>query len=406
MDSKKEFVSSAEHEKLKAQLDQEAEKVTIAYRLLSILGRDIRTHLHSILGLSEIYMNALNNDAESAGELFERIYISESIMHDILNDVMELSHLVHDTEPVSRDLVSLNEMLIHLDRPVENRLELKGIHFMSESINIQNPEFFCDGRILNDILLKALKILIHYSLPGANIVLRVKEITNSDSSSIYEFNFRVDKCDAVREKLMKVLDPYTSMLREVQKDMDEVDLCIIVLKRFIALLGGDIIPYRSEPGTMDVSIQFNFDHFVHGEAQPAPVHHKEVLSGGSFSGKTALIIDDDVINLEVNVRMLEQMGMKAIGVTSGREGVTVFRKLDGKIDVILLDIRMPGVNGIELARKIRKCENVSEDLPLIALSSNDTKETTDLCREVGINEYLVKPVNPNELFHVLYKYIG
>lgn len=406
MDSKKEFVSSAEYEKLKAQLDQEAEKVTIAYRLLSILGRDIRTHLHSILGLSEIYMNVLNNDAESAGELFERIYISESIMHDILNDVMELSNLVHDTEPVSRDLVSLNEMLIHLDRPVENRLELKGIHFMSESINIQNPEFFCDGRILNDILLKALKILIHYSLPGANIVLRVKEITNSDSSSIYEFNFRVDKCDAVREKLMKVLDPYTSMLREVQKDMDEVDLCIIVLKRFIALLGGDIIPYRSEPGTMDVSIQFNFDHFVPGDAQPAPADTREVLSGESFSGKTALIIDDDVINLEVNVRMLEQMGMKAIGVTSGREGVTVFQKLDGKIDVILLDIRMPGVNGIELARKIRKCENVSEDLPLIALSSNDTKETTDLCREVGINEYLVKPVNPNELFHVLYKYIG
>ncbi len=406
MDSKKEVISSAEYEKLKAQLQEESEKVTIAYRLLSILGRDIRTHLHSIMGLSEIYMNALSYDTDSAGELFERIYISESVMHDILNDVMELSDLVHDTEHVSRNHISLNEMLIHLDRPVEDRLELKDLHFMSESINIQNPEFFCDERLLNDILLKALKILIHYSLPGANIVLRVNEITNSDTSSIYEFNYQVDKCDIVREKLMPILDPYTSMLREVQKDMDEIDLCVIVLKRFIALLGGDIVPYRAEPGTLNVSMQFSFDHFAAHQVQAVPDHSKAVATGKSFDGKTALIIDDDVINLEVNVKMLEQMGMKALGVTSGREGMALFQEMDGKIDVILLDIRMPGVNGIEVARKIRQSEHVSPDLPLIALSSNDTKETTDLCKEVGINEYLVKPVNPNELFCVLNKYLG
>ena len=118
-----------------------------------------------------------------------------------------------------------------------------------------------------------------------------------------------------------------------------------------------------------------------------------------------MIIDDDSINLEVGIRLLQNVGFRVIGAAGGLEGLRIYEEY-GDYDVILLDIRMPDLNGLEVAKRIRAGASArASRVPIIAMSSNATAEDIRLSEEAGINVHMVKPIDSWSLYKELKKYL-
>ena len=207
------------------------------------------------------------------------------------------------------------------------------------------------------------------------------------------------------EQISRIFEPFTQAENSVTRRFGGTGLGLSISAQLVEMMGGSLL-IESRPGEGSrFSFELWMDHAA-GElslAAPSMTESREKIRK-TLEGKTVLLVEDNRVNQMVAEKMLEKMGVKTVVVSNGQDAIETLFRGDARTDAVLMDVQMPIMDGLTATRLIRKDPRFSQ-LPIIGLTAHAFRNEQDRCFEAGMNDHLGKPVNPNQMYSVLYGHL-
>ena len=295
---------------------------------------------------------------------------------------------------------NLSDFLDEIMRSYSFRSKAKNLSFEIKKLNELPVEVIGDpirlNQILSNLLSNALKFTIHGS-----IQVIVREISRTTSQSKMEFTVTDTGIGIPKDKHTFIFDSFTQASTDTTRHFGGTGLGLAICKKLIELQGGTIT-IESEPqkgSTFRFVLSFGVsEKGIH----PAAVDVPESFSG--LEGKKILVAEDNKINFFVANKFLIGWGISVTHAENGQIAIDILEKED--FDLILMDLHMPVMDGIEATRIIRKSENPRiNSIPIVALTAAIMSESHDKIEDLKINDYVLKPFKPHDLFERILKHI-
>ncbi len=349
---------------------------------LSNMSHDIRTPMNAIVGFS-VLLEKDADDPEKVREYTRKIAASSHHLLSLINDVLDMSKIESGKTSLNVDRFSLPELLEELSIILRPQAKAKDQSF---DIYIQGapPEQIIGDRLrLNQILINLLSNAIKYTPEGGRIEFTVSELERP-APQYAKLRFAVkDNGIGMSEEFQKqVFAPFSREISSVTNKIQGTGLGMAITKNLVDLMGG-IIRLESKPGqgsTFTVELSFALPEQDEGDSW---FRHKV----------SRLLVADDEEEVCRDIReMMRDTGVDVATVTSGEAAVeeAVLAHRQGRdFHVILLDWKMPGLDGVETARRIRR--QVGEKVPILVLTSYDWADIEEQARQAGINAFMPKP---------------
>lgn len=294
------------------------------------------------------------------------------------------------------DLKELVSDLAHTMKPVAER---KNLHFRYRIEHISASELAGNGRDqLHSILTELLENAVEYTPEGGDVIFCVRELMTDDRNSTIEFYVQDDGAGIPEEQLRKL----RSMTRQEEA---EADHGLAAVCREVRRLRGTVTFESGNGRGMGTVARVILTMPVSRvrPVRPLPDMNRDIYS---FVGKKILLAEDHPLNLEIAEMMLERVGFEVDTAVNGREAVDRFAAKDGAYDAVLMDIRMPVMDGIEAVQVIRNMDIPGADtIPIIALTASAYEGDARRSRQAGMNEHLLKPIDPVRMYDVLSRYL-
>ena len=359
---------------------------------LSNMSHDIRTPMNAIVGFSVL----LEKDADQADKVREytrKITASSHYLLSLINDILDMNKIESGKTSLNVDTFSLPQLLEELNIILMPQVKAKQQEFRMHVIGSPPEQIIGDKLRLNQILINLLSNAIKYTPNGGRISFDVSVLT-PPASQYAKLKFVVeDNGIGISDEFKEhIFAPFSREISSVTNKIQGTGLGMAITKNLVDLMGG-IIEVESEIGkgsTFTVELTF---------ARP----DNEESDYWFASNITRMLVADDEEQVCINVRdLMQDVGVEVEIATSGTEAVekTVESHESGNdFDIILLDLKMPGIDGVETARRIR--EKVGANVPILVLTSNDWTEIEDEARRAGIDAFMAKPFFVSSFRHVV-----
>ena len=391
-----------EGERLEARARAAEESNRIKSSFLASVSHEMRTPMNAILGLDNLALTDTELRADTRRRL-EEIGSSARHMIDLIDDILTMHDTESDQLVMSRDVFSIGTFLAEIDGMVSIQCAEKGLCYESV-IDIPEEERFCgDEKKLRRALLVLLDNAVKFNEPGGFVALRVRRLPDRDGKPCL--------CFAVEDSGVGIDQAYLPKLFQLfsQEDSSSTSrfggsgLGLALAKRVADLMDGDL-RVESEKGkgstfTLSVCLE---------SAPPGEDRPEKAPENFRLEGRRVLIAEDIDLNAEILADLLELEGIRSERAENGRIALELFSAAPpGKYDAILMDLRMPVMDGLTAAREIRATDRPdAKTIPIIALTANSFQEDVERCREAGMNEHLAKPAEPEILYGTLAKWIN
>lgn len=368
-------------------LNREAEAASrIKSDFLAVLSHEIRTSLNGVLGMSNLLLNTELNALQQ--DYAENIRLSGENMVEIINDVLDFARMDSGKLEITNEPFSLQTSIeevidVLAFRAVEKELDL--IYFIDKDV----PEnIISDALRLRQVLLNLTSNAIKFTESG-EIFISVKLLDRHDDSATLRFQVKDTGIGIESKRLPHLFEPFVQAGNATSRKYGGTGLGLAISQRLIRMMGGEIWA-ESEPGKGSAFF-FNIKVMVPVTEEAEPKGGEEVAE---LKDRRVLIVDDNETNCSIIKKYIEGWGMTGITAGSGNEALELLDR-EGPFHLAVLDYHMPGMNGIQLARKIR-IRGRYENLPVILLSSMDEgmEYPTDL-----VSARLIKPVKSKSLFN-------
>ena len=365
---------------------------------LNSISHEIRTPLNAVIGLTAIASSHLE-DSERIKDCLFKIDQSSDRLLAIINDILDMSRIESGKFDLNETPTHLFEVVHEVERDIRNDLQVKDLKFELDCVDINDDEVVCDKNRLRQVLLKVLSNSIKFTREGGSISMSVKETPLSKSSyAAYEFRIKDNGIGMSEDFLKKVYEPFTREL-SASRETRGMGLGLAITKNSVEMMGGQIeIASRLHVGT-EVVMTFEFK-LVQSKKREDGVEKTE-KSG--FAGKKILLVEDNILNREITMEILQDNGFIVTAVEDGDIAVKMLSKATSRpFDVVLMDVRMPVMDGYEATKRIRALDNKDvAEIPIIAMTANAFDEDRQASFEVGMNEHISKPVSIEKLKDVL-----
>ncbi|GGK15556.1 hybrid sensor histidine kinase/response regulator [Parabacteroides faecis] len=357
---------------------------------LSRMSHDVRTPINAIIGMTAIAGLHMNDQARIA-DCLKKITISSKLLLNLINEVLDMSKLESGRIMLTDEVFNLDELLESLFIMVQSAFEAKKQQLHIRVIRVKHECLIGDVQRIQQALLNMLTNAIKYTPDGGQI-----EVTIEEKPSVYngysQFEIAVsDNGIGMKpEFISKVFEPFERSDDTAVRNIQGTGLGMAISRNIAQMMNGDIL-VKSEYGkgstfTMIFHVkQGNLDEYDSSILVDLPV----------------LVVDDDDISCEIACENLEELGMKPEWVLSGREAVQ--KVTDGNnYFAIIIDLMMPGMNGIETTQKIR--EQVGPNIPIIIISAYDYSGYESEALKAGANGFISKPVMKSKLFLLMKRF--
>ena len=412
------FISVDESTRLqleqKEQLENQAEALNQALsaaqaannakkEFLNSMSHEIRTPLNAVIGLTEIASLHLD-DKERVKDCLTKIDQSSDFLLSIINDILDMSRIESGKVDIHESPVRLFEILHEIERDIRTDLRSKNLKFELDCVDISDEEVVCDRERLKQALLRILSNSIKYTNEGGQITMSVKETLLSKSNyAAYEFSIRDNGIGMNEDFLKTIYDPF---VREasVSKKVRGMGLGLAITKNVVEMMGGQIeIASRKNVGT-EVTMTFEFK-LVQSKKRAATDEQQNLEKG--FLGKRILLVEDNILNREITMEILQDNGLIVTAVENGEIAVNMLAKAKNRpFDLVLMDVRMPVMDGYEATKRIRALENKAvADIPIIAMTANAFDEDRTAAFDAGMNEHIAKPVSIEKMRDMISKFL-
>ncbi len=366
------------------------------------MSHDIRTPMNSIIGFTNLAKKHID-DKDYLLECLEKISISGNHLLSLINDVLDMSRIESgklQITPMPKSILDINNQITSI---VQEMAIKKSIAFNTRLINVEQEWINCDALHLNQVLLNILSNAINYTNPGGKIEYSVeqKEINNDKVELVLKV--KDSGIGMSEEFLEKIFDEFERENNSTDSGVQGTGLGMSIVKRLVNMMNGTIeIQSKRGVGT-EVTITLEFDK---AEAQNVEEDSVDENNSITLNGRV-LLVDDNILNREIAVDILEDLGIECEEACDGREAIECIKnKEEGYFDLILMDIQMPGLNGYEATKIIRAMTNSNlASIPIIAMTANAFEEDKLDAYNAGMNAHISKPINIPILIKTLKKYL-
>ena len=393
--------------KYKAELLIAAKKAEAANaaktEFLQRMSHDIRTPINGICGLVNM-ADHYADDMEKQTEYRTKIREASNLLLELVNDVLDMSKLESGEIVLEEIPFNLSSISREVFAVIEQMAAEQNIRIVWEKKEITHWDFIGSPGYVKRVMMNILSNAVKYNRENGQIYISCMEIPSEQPEmTTMEFVCR-DTGIGMSEEFQKcVFEPFAQEHSGSRTKFAGTGLGMSIAKNLVAKMGGTIT-FESEEGagtTFVIRVPFKIDLDADKREEQKNVSEK------SIRGLHILLAEDNELNMEISEFVLQNEGADVTKAWNGQEAVELFRKSEsGELDVILMDIMMPVMNGYEATRKIRSLDREdAKTIPIIAMTANAFTEDRIRAKEAGMDEHVAKPVDMELLIKVIHKLV-
>lgn len=368
-------------------------------RFLSNISHDMRTPLNSIIGFTAIAVKSDN--MEEKNECLNKIKISGNYMLGLINDTLNLSRLEAGKVKLVPEIIHSEVLAKNIMSTIISSADEKKIEVICDNTKSVKTVIKTDILRTQEIFLNILSNAVKFTPEGGTVYVSIETLEDNPMEIYDKISIRDTGIGMTESFLNEVFDPFTQENPQENGNFTGTGLGLSIVKGLIEQMGGKI-DIKSEIGKgTEVIVFLTFEKAGTTEI----LEYNSDVEKISLEGKKVLLCEDHPLNVELAKRLLQKQGITIIVAENGKKGVEIFNaSAEGEFDAVLMDIRMPVMDGLEATREIRKLKRRdAKIIPVIAMSANAFEEDREKSIDAGIDAYLAKPINPNELYKTLYE---
>ena len=374
---------------------QSAERASKAKTdFLSNMSHDIRTPMNAIIGITTLMKNELHQP-EKLAEHLGKLESSGQLLLGIINDILDMSRIESGKTTLNVEKMNLPQQISQLDSIIRQQAGQRRQSF-TVNTDMQHENVLGDPNRLNQVLMNILSNAVKYTPTGGHIRLEVEELPRNEHYARYRFVVQDDGIGMSEEFQKHIFEPFERERTSTVSKVQGTGLGMAITKSVVDLMGGSIsVESATGKGTrfevvLEFPIDTEADHAQQVQALPEETEETSPLCGMKF-----LCAEDNALNAEILQMLLETRGASCTICPNGQEIVDAFASVKpGDYDMILMDVQMPVMDGLEATRRIRNGENpLGRTIPILAMTANAFLEDMQKSREAGMDEHLSKPVD-------------
>jgi len=360
------------------------------------MSHEIRTPMNAIIGLAHLLQREIENPSQA--EKLKKIISAARHLLGIINDVLDLSKIEVNRMTLENTALNLVAVVDHVCSMMQERIEAKQLSLIVDlDSRLSSLTLMGDPLRISQILINYLSNAVKFTEHGT-IRLRVKMQSELQNKFIIRFEVQDTGIGMTLDMQQRVFDAFEQAEASTTRKYGGTGLGLAISRRLARLMGGDT-------GVISVPDEGSTFWFTACMERASSEIAAPVLPNRDIklrSGARILLVEDNVINQEVANSLLEQMGLNVDIANHGEEALKKCQTT--AYDLILMDMQMPQVDGLNATRRIRElpdCVNI----PVLAMTANAFAEYKTSCIEAGMNDFISKPIFPEVFYETLLRWL-
>ncbi|MCI2047253.1 MAG: ATP-binding protein [Faecalibacterium sp.] len=366
---------------------------------LSHMSHEMRTPMNAIIGLTTLAQDETEHPA-CVKDYLNKIQDASGLLLRQINDVLDMTRIENMSIHLNPAPYQREDFFRQMDLLISPLCEKKSIHFLMDKPTQGIHWAMADKVRINQIFFNLLSNAVKYTPQGGSVSLKIDEQKQPDGEYLVQFVV-ADTGIGMSEEFQKhMFEPFSREDTPETQTIEGTGLGLSIVKQLVEMMHGTIsVESAREKGTTFTVVLPMQEAFPQEQRS---AHRTEYGDFSVLAGKRILLTEDNRINAIITRTLLEKKNVQVDCATNGQEAVEHFAAAPGSYDAILMDVRMPIMNGLDAARAIRAlaCPE-AQTVPIIALSANAFAEDIHKAQQAGMNAYLSKPIEPQDMYHTL-----
>ena len=389
-------------EKLMESAKKAEQANTAKTEFLQRMSHDIRTPINGIRGMIEL-ADYYSDDLQKQEECRKKIWDASGLLLELINEVLDMGKLESGEIILEEREFNLKKLLDDIVNVVEKQSKECQLEIIQCDYQIKHWNLIGSPIHIKRMLMNILSNAVKYNRYKGKIILDCREVSCIGNVALIEFICKDTGIGMSKEYQEHIFEPFTQEFNSARSSFGGTGLGMPITKSLVEAMGGNI-EFESEKNvgtTFRLKIPFKIDDCVHIE-EPTEEEHNV-----SIEGVRVLVAEDNDLNMEITEFVLSSVGAVVIKASNGQEAIEIFEKSEvGEIDIILMDVMMPGVDGLAATRIIRSMSREdAKTIPIIAMTANAFSEDRLRAVEAGMNEHLAKPLESTVIIKTIAKYL-
>lgn len=380
---------------------------------LSRISHEIRTPMNGIIGMTAIAKMSVDN-REKLIDCLNKIDLSSGYLLGLINDILDMSRIESGKLTLEHEQFEIPEMLDRIYGMFREKAEEGGVEFLVNREGLTVSSVLGDNLRLNQVLINLISNALKFTPSGGRVTLEVCEKAASMQKVDLEFIITDTGIGMSEEFQSRMFEQFEQEQAATARQYGGTGLGLAICSNFVKMMGGQITVFSKQNQGSRFTVHLTFERPASDTAAkehmtqcvgPEPAAETDLYD---LSGIKILLAEDNEINSEIVTVLLTTRGAKVEAAYNGKEAVEKFAASgEGEYSLILMDIQMPVMNGLEAARSIRDLDRKDAgSILIVGLSANAFREDIDKAIQSGMNEYLSKPVNFTRLLEIIRTQMG
>ena len=379
----KNTLKELEEVKKKAEVANEA-KTTF----LLNMSHDIRTPMNGIIGMLDI-ADRFPNDLDRQNECRKKVKTASNILLELVNDVLDRSKLESGEVVLEHIPFDLKDVIKDIRESLSKQEEDAGVQIIESSFNVEHTKLIGSPLHLKRIYMNIISNAIKYNKENGKIYLFLEETKFDGHDATIEFTCKDTGIGMSKEFMEHIFEPFAQENQTARTSYNGTGLGMSIVKSIIDKMDGAIeVDSQKDKGStfvVSIPIEINRSHVIE--------KHEDEMNY-SIDGLNILLVEDNELNMEIAEFLLNEHGANVTKAYNGKEAIDIIQK-ENNIDVILMDVRMPVMDGYQATKEIRQYEVKTKKgrTPIIAMTANAFVEDKLKAKEIGMDGYISKPLD-------------